>query len=323
MDTQKSPMSLVFVSKILPGKKHELNTLLLIESIRKYGGKFSKSQIWLLFLDDRSAYSRSVWDRIEEFGVRMIPFQIKNVNSEVFFYKEVSALAKAEEMIVGQSEFMIWMDSNTVVLNEPVDCLLPRNKLLGYKPVHHLLVGSRHGDALDPFWQEIYNLCEVDKDRVFLMTPMIEDIQMRPYFNAGFLVISASVNLIQQWLIFFERAIHNPVIKEKISQEPRYGIFLHQAVLSGVILNLYEPGQLLELSSSYNYPLHLWNQDQTVRRPKTLENCISVRHEGLVNTKSWISGNPFSPMQTDWLIERLSFYQNRKPARPDVNNLPN
>ena len=310
MISQESYEPIIYVSTIFAGEPSEFNSLLLAESIRRNGGKLASSPIWFFSPENQSNFSEMTLKWLEALNIRLIPFNLDSNVQQIFFLREVEALTKAEELINGQAEIMIWMDSNTLVLKEPTHCMLPANKQLGYKPVHHLLLGSRYEDELDPFWKEVYSFCKVNQERIFPMKPMIEDIQMKPYFNAGFLVTSPEYSLIANWSAFFKEAIQNPTFTEFMKHDHRYEIFLHQAILSAVILNQFEPSQLLELPGSYNYPLHLWLEDHTNRRPSSLEHCITIRHEGLLKTKSWMTGGPFNKNQTDWLLDRIARYQN-------------
>ena len=50
-----------------------------------------------------------------------------------------------------------------------------------------------------------------------------------------------------------------------------YRIFMHQAVLAGVVLSSFSHAQLHELPESYNYPLHLHGDYPLEFRPRKLD----------------------------------------------------
>jgi len=81
--------------------------------------------------------------------------------------------------------------------------LLPEGKIPGYRPVHHLLIGSRFDASPDDFWRFIYENCQVKSDRILPMQPMVQSVQMRAYFNAGLLVVKPERGLLQQWRLDF------------------------------------------------------------------------------------------------------------------------
>jgi len=84
-----------------------------------------------------------------------------------------------------------------------------------------------------------------------------------------------------------------------------YKIFIHQAILSGVILSKFETDELIELPSTYNYPLHLHTEDVTDDRPSFMEEVVSFRHEGFYEDEDWIKKMPAKQQLRQWLAERI------------------
>ena len=117
-------------------------------------------------------------------------------------------------------------------------------------------------------------------ERVFAMKPVVEDLLMRPYFNAGILVTRPESGLLRRWYATFLELYQAPAFQAFYQQNPRYTIFMHQAVLAGVVLSQLERGELLELPDTYNYPVHLFASDTTSKRPAGMEALVTFRHEG-------------------------------------------
>jgi len=201
-----------------------------------------------------------------------------------------------------------WLDSNTLVLNEPQEFLLPPTKSLGFRPVHHTLIGSRYAERLDPFWTQVYDFCQVPQDRVFPMVTHVDATQIRPYFNAGILITRPTNRLFQIWHDTFFELYQKPQCQEFYQRDKRYEIFIHQAALSGVILSMFPTEELLELPSTYNYPLHLFDEDTSSTRPSSLEELITIRHEGFYQDPNWLNKIPAQKTLKNWIIERLSAY---------------
>jgi hypothetical protein len=312
MHMGEAKKSMVFVSRIVPDVEEEFNSLLLVESFRKNGGKLAGSPIWLYYPANQGEFSSIILDRLNELDVKLISYSLDRNLPRVFFLSQVHALMAAEKSARDQYDYLVWMDSNSLVLNEPVHFLLPANKQVGYKPVHHLLLGPKLNKPLNPFWSEIYDLCEVNPDRVFPMQSIIDDVAMKPYFNAGFLVASPQNALFATWMDYFQQSLANPIIKEYISKDKMYEIFLHQAILSGVIMKKFNQSQLIELPETYNYPLHLWKEDYSNKRPISLDRFNTIRHEGLLDLDTWMNGDPFNKDQVDWIKNRISLFKNRQ-----------
>ncbi len=297
---------IVFCSVIFPGPQAETDSLLLAESIRAFGGAFSGDPIWFFLPDVGKSLTEPARRRLAVLDVRVVPFPVEAEKLRFFFMGQLAGLAQAEAQAAGETDLLAWLDSNTILVNEPKEFLLPEGKSLGYRPVHHLLVGSRFDQPLDPFWEQIYQSCRVPPERVFPIRPVVEDLRMRPYFNAGILVARPERRLFRDWYDTFLNLYQLSVFKAFYEQDQRYTIFLHQAVLAGVALRSLEQGELLELPATYNYPVHLFERDTTNRRPASMDELVTFRHEGFYQDANWMQKMPASDRLKQWLAVTLS-----------------
>jgi len=85
----------------------------------------------------------------------------------------------------------------------------------------------------------------------------------------------------------------------------RYKIFMHQAVLAGVVLNLFEQDELQELPESVNYPLHLHDEYPPEYRPKALNELITYRYENIKELLDSLKRIPVKEPLKSWLNDRL------------------
>ncbi len=302
------PEQLIFTSTVFPNKVSELNTLLLVDSIRSFAGAFSQNLIWVFTPEYSEEISTPTKEALTELGAKIVSFVIDESKLPFFFADTIQAIAFAESMAERDTELLVWLDSNTLILNEPSEFLLPDDKSLGYRPVHHTLVGSRFDEPLDPFWTEIYESCQVPQDRVFPMITHVDATEIRPYFNAGILVTRPTNHLFQIWHDTFFELYKQPRCATFYQQDKRYEIFVHQAALSGVILSMFPTEELQELPNIYNYPIHLFGEDVSKTKPTTLEELVTIRHEGFYKELDWIKKIPAQEALKKWLADRVSKY---------------
>ena len=297
--------NLVFASIVFPSKSSEANALLLAESIHAFAGSLSQTPVSFFIPEYGEQLSKTVKDKLVTLNVALRPFKIDYEILQFPFGAYVLAAALAESTICDQANLLAWLATNTIVLQEPRDFLLKDDKNLGFRPVHHTLVGSRYDKPLDPFWALIYCCCNVPKDRVFPMTTHVDETRIRPYFNAGLLVTRPEKRLLRTWRDTFLKVYQEPSFQEFYKQDERYMIFIHQAVLSGVILSTLASEEIQELPPKYNYPLHLHAQDTTNHRPSSLEELVTFRHEGFYEDSEWVKKMPAKEPLKQWIAERL------------------
>lgn len=295
---------LVFTTVAYPIEWSEANTLLLTESIRHFGGDLSGSPVWCFVPDLGREPSESFRQRMMELNAEIIPFEIEPEITRFFFAADIRAAALAESMAVDKTKILVWLSSNTILLKEPGDFLLADDKSLGYRPVHHTNIGSLYDKPPDTFWSLVYRHCEVPDERVFPMKTHVDENTIRPYFNAGIMAVRPDKGILTKWHDRFFEVYEAPDFTELYERDERYVIFIHQALLSGIILSALEPGEIQELPGTYNYPLHLYEEDVTVHRPSSVDTLITVRHEGIHKISEWIDKMPGGKPLKQWLAER-------------------
>jgi hypothetical protein len=176
---------LAFASIVHPTKSSETNAMLLADSIRTFACSLSENTIVYFTPTYRSQLSTATKKRLDSLNVMVMPFKIDCETLQFPLACDVLAAAAAETAVGSQTDLLAWLGTNTVVLRKPEAFLLSKEKNLGYRPVHHMLIGSRYDMPIDKFWTLVYRYCEVPQDRIFSMKTHIDETRIGSYFNAG------------------------------------------------------------------------------------------------------------------------------------------
>jgi len=296
---------LVFASIASPTESSEKDAVLFAESIRTYAGSLSQAPIWYFVPKIEGEFSEPVKERLDSLNVELIPFDAETEGMQIPFTSQVIAKSLAESKALGKTELLAWLNTNGLIVKEPEHFLLSNEKSLGYRPVHHIVIGSRYKEPIDSFWKPVFEACNVPDERVFPMLTHIDNEEVRPYFNAGILVTRPQNHLFQKYHEVFFKVYQKPVFKDFYQRNEQYAIFIHQAILSGVILSVIPTEELQELPHSYNYPLHLFAEDITGNRPVGMEELVTFRHEGFHNDSNWFERMPADESLKRWIADIL------------------
>jgi hypothetical protein len=302
---EHSKDKLIFTTVVYPNRRSETNTKLLVESIRDFAGTLSQAPVWCFVPQYEKELSSTLRTRLSELNARLIRFEADEATLSFFFAADIQAAAIAESMSLDKTDNLVWLSSNTLILHEPKAFLLPDEKDLAYRPVHHINVGSAYDKPLDPFWKLIYQYCNTPEDRLFPMKTHVDDLTIRPYFNAGILVTKPKNRLFGTWRDVFFSVFQKPELVQLYKQDQRYVIFVHQVILSGLILAMFTEERIEELPHVYNYPGHLYQEDVTISRPALLDELVTLRHEGFYLDPDWTQKMPASESLKEWLAGKL------------------
>lgn len=283
----------VFACSAVAGRT-EREALMLAESIRAFGGKYAQSPIWILLPESEVAIVGEIIDRLVSLDLRIVPFNYRLPLAEFPFARKVAAAATAEALAGGQTEFLVWLDPDSLVLQEPSPLLLPGAVSLGIRPVDHTLIGSVYDQPADPFWDLVYTRCGVSPGLVYPVTTSIDRIQIRAYFNTGLVGIRPEKGLFQTWALFFDKLCSDSQFEAFFQQNTLYRIFFHQAVLAGAALSLLRADEILEYPPQINYPLHMHAQVPRDQKSSILNELVTCRYDAFFEKPNWretLSGN--------------------------------
>jgi len=185
-DEPRGPVAaheLCFVCCIESGILESL-TLRLVESIRSFGGGFSKSPIVAVTPRRGPRLSRATVVRLRELDVEYIRMPLIPRYAWFNFLNKPAALAHVEEQADAAS--IAFVDSDVLVLGEPIALALPDGVDV-IAAVPDIAVGATTGpgDEMDDAWRALCELCSVKLDDLPWVTTRLDRQQIRLCFQAG------------------------------------------------------------------------------------------------------------------------------------------
>jgi hypothetical protein len=298
-------MNVNFAFLLVPDRT-EFQALLLARSIRHFGEGFSNATISVIYPELGLDIQDTYLDQFNLLEVQLFSFQVSEQLQSFPFAVKVLAAAKAEQLALEKADILVWMDSGSLVLNEPRAILLENGVQLSYRPVDHTLIGSVYELPVDKFWRLIFDQCNVLEDRIFPMRTSVDEAHIRPYFNAGMLVVRPTGQILRSWRDNFTRLYAKWEFEDLYSENNLYKIFIHQAVLAGTILDKLEPVAIQELPHLVNYPLHMHVDYPTHLRPRSMHEIITLRYEGFFEDSNWREKIDVQEPLQSWLEEQLA-----------------
>jgi hypothetical protein len=248
------PQPVVFATFVASGAELH-NALILTESIRTFGGQAKNAPVWIYGSAGFLKTQKDLVRKLVALKAQVKPSDVPAEASNVPFALAVFAAATAERDASGAAKMLVWMGNDTVVLKDPGEFLLAEGKSLGYRPVTHQNIGSLFSEAPDAFWRHLYEKLAVSEAAMFPMKTVADGKTLRPYFTAGLVVVRPERGIMKRWAESFSALCADPAFVEMCAKDSRTNTFLHQAALTGAILNLLKKDEMVELSDRYNYPV--------------------------------------------------------------------
>jgi hypothetical protein len=283
------------------------NALVLVESIRTFGGQFADAPVWIYAPASVLKSQGGLVKRCAGLEAETKPSDAPREALAFPFAGKVFAAARAEAAAKGAASILVWMDEDTVVLKEPRDLLLAQGASLGYRPVMHRNIGSLYSERPDAFWRRVYEKLSVPESAMFPMKTVADGATLRPYFNAGLLAVRPERGIMKMWAEAFAALYRDPVLAGMCAKDDRQRIFLHQAALSGAIMKHIKRSELTLLSDRYNYPLFFKEMFGADKEFDDVGGVVTLRYEGFFRNPStgWASRLKGPAETISWLEKRL------------------
>jgi hypothetical protein len=283
------------------------HVLCLAESIREFSGQYAESPIWLYLPEVFEDRDESVLARLRAVDVAVRASTIPEQAAWFYFAGKVYASGIAEKAAEQEGRLLIWMDDDTIVLQEPRGFALPKQVSVAYRPVMHNRSGTLYGQQPNEFWRRIYQRLHVRSEQLFPMTTPADNQVINAYFNAGLLVVRPERGILRGWGESFSELCRDGELIAMCREVVDHRIFLHQTALVGAILHRLSRDEMLELPDRYNYPIFFKKMFGADSEFDSLEGVVTLRYDVYFRNPDpdWASQLSGPARQLDWLRLRL------------------
>jgi hypothetical protein len=293
----------------------EAQTLLLFESIRRYGGRFRDCSLYSLSPRGGHAISKKTRRNLDALGVIHIDKLLNTECPEYGSANRVAAAAYIEETYA--HDILVILDSDTLFLREPSELILATETDVAVRPVDIKgMSTSGPGDPFDKYWQDLCRCCGVDYDEIPWRESFVDRQRIKANYNGGLVVVRGRLGILQRWAEFFFRSIRGNLRPNTYLDSIRSGAGWiepvaanlwgsNQAALSLAIWSTSRRVQ--ELIPTYNYPLHQHEEIDGVVAQTIFPQLVHVHYHWLFAPDSlaanplFLPGGPLSTSQKDWL----------------------
>ena len=280
----------------------ERASLLLARSLRTFGGELANQPLWLMMPQNLEQVSESTHQALEKLGVRINRFEVPEEALRFPFGGKVYAAAAAEALASSQTDLLVWVDSDTVFTGEPSELILGKNINLGYRPVMLKNISSLYDEPVNAYWSFVYQGCDTTVEDIHPMITTVDNVRIRPQFNAGLLCLRPQKRLLATWRDNFERLYQQAELVAYYQENVLYRIFVHQAILAGTLLAGLKEVEMQDLGQRFNYPIFL-DADKELARV-----AVTFRYDEFefFERLGWEDKISLNKTVKDWLVAQVA-----------------
>jgi len=278
---------------VVSSREEEDQATFMIDSLHSFGGELRESCVWIFCPGAYVPQTFSSLKNVEVWPLEMeIPYRHYDLADKVF------ACARAEEMLDAQPGSLAWINLDCLFVNPPLLFDLGPAFDAALRPVHLRNVGSTVGEPLDEYWKTIYDCIGVEAG-VWTVESFVDGQTIRPYFNTHCFSINPAKGILQAWRKYFQALVSDCAFQAGPCQDELHRVFLHQVVLSALIMKSLDRDRILMLPPEYSYPLHLQQMIPPSRQFKSLNSTVCTVYE----EADVLAGIEVADPLRSWLME--------------------
>lgn len=277
----------------------ERQAVVLINSLRRFGGEYSESTVYVVISDTASLSCHSLKSE------NVILLQA-DMPSEAVGYPlamKAYAAAQTERLVKNKINTLAWFDPETMVLGPLNELELTGNDQVTIRPVFLVNnIGLHPDSSLNPYWLPIYNGNRLDVNKVPVVETVGDGKPVRAYYNCEVFSVDPRLGIFNEWSRQLTSLLRDSVYQKTACQGFLQKLFLHQAVLSAVITSRVPQNKIRSLPLTCGYPVNLHPRLPDGKKINQLDSLSCAILENVwIQNPNWMDMFIISDPHKSWL----------------------
>ena len=268
------------------GRGFEVQSLMLVRSLRQFGEDLSNLPVWI-FVPEGEAFESSVQQDLLNLQTQIYSCRIDKPFRRFPFALKAVAAAEAENLAEKHHYNLAWHDRTGLIRHAPKAFILPPNKTFGFRPTDIANIGAQYGHPLPLFWQRISDHFNISLNQLPAITTVIDRKRLHLYINAGLLVVKPDKHILRKWAENLRETYAQPEFKRFYQEDQRYAIFMHQAALTAAVVQQTNLEDRLILPENYLFSVDNFLEYLPELRPESLDQITTGRFHDFFALDNW------------------------------------
>lgn len=284
----------------------------LVQSIREWAGEYRDCRILVAYTnpDEFRPTSLEVYNNVE-----LIPLRLEQKILAYPLAVKAFAASLIEELTLATYQTLVWFDPGVLVLNTLESLDLEDKYDIAVKPV-----SLSNNISLAPetppndYWTPIYSSNGLDFNKLPILQTIVDEVYIQPYYNCEVYSVNPTLGICREWARQLSVLLNdNKYQKESCTTFTRR-LFLHQAVLSGIITSRVTPDRIRTLPVTSGYPFNQHDQLNPSKQVSSLNRLsVIIFDYAWSRIPSWMNKIPVEEPLKGWLVEAYSEYLEQTP----------
>ncbi len=273
----------------------------LIRSVRERGGKYAGCKILVVLGDPE----KTPGGALEGANVELLPLDMDRVFLDYPLAIKAFAAAEVEKRVQGEAGTLAWLDPGVIVLNSFEALDLEGKNDAALRPVSLVNnIGLPPGAEPNDYWAPIYKETRLDYRAVPALKTIVDEADIQPYFNCEVFSVDPALGICGDWANLLTKLLKDEGYQRAACTTFIRKLFLHQAVLSGIVASRVPRERLKTLPIASGYPFNQHGRLSPSKRVSALNDLsVVIFDDAWERNPAWIDQIPVREPLKSWLLE--------------------
>lgn len=296
----------VAIMTFVSSKEQERLVKAMIKSIRDNAGEYKNCKIYVLLSDSGGVPGNSLTGN----NVGLVKLEIEKSILDFPLAVKAYAASKVEQIVRNEVRTLIWLDPGVIVLNTLESLDLKGDFDVALRPVSLVNnIGLAPGTEPNDYWTPIYKVNKLNHKTVQTIETVVDGVKIQPYFNCEVYSVNPKLGLCNEWAKQLTTLLQDESYQKNTCTTFQRRLFLHQAVLSGVVTSKVKNNRIKTIPLTSSYPFNQHNQLAEGKKASTLNELSSVIFDyAWSRIPTWMNKLTINDPLKSWLFDTYLDY---------------
>lgn len=230
----------------------ERKSILLAESIIKF---VEPKPLIIIVKPNEKRLSDQTLEYIQSNGISFYEIEMRDFYEQNIMMSKLFIAAFAENIYRNKVDYLLFLDNDTLFLNQLEKDIFNDNFLIGLRPTDYSERSLTSFDDCVPVWKFLIDKFNIAENKEWEIKTVINNVDTFASFNSGFILTRTTTNFFEKWYQMAVSLKDDVVFLNLLNQDKKSLYYIDQILLSCVLMKDYKRSDLKIMNAKYNFSL--------------------------------------------------------------------
>jgi len=296
----------VAIMTYVSSREQERSVKAMIKSISDNAGEYSNCKVYVVLTEPDKISGNSLKGN----NVELLKLEIERSLLDYPLAVKAFAASQVEKLVKMDVQSLVWLDPGVIVLNSLESLDLKGAFDVALRPVSLVNnIGLAPGVEPNDYWAPIYKVNKLNYKAVQTIETVVDGVKIQPYYNCEVYSVNPKLGLCRDWAAQLTTLLKDDIYQKNCCTTFRQRLFLHQAVLSGIVASRIKDSRIKPIPITCSYPFNQHDQLPESKKVSSINELSAVIFDyAWSRIPTWMNKITIAEPLKSWLFDTYLDY---------------